>query len=48
MGIFVVKYIKVERVGDRRTTDDILNRKTEDDFRSRLECTVETPLFSGG
>ena len=38
--------MKIERVGDRKTTDDIQNRKTEDDFRSRLECTVETPLFS--
>ena len=29
-------------------TDDIQNRKKEDDFRARLECTVKTPIFFGG
>ena len=29
-------------------TDDIKKHDKEDDFRAHLECTVDTPIFSGG
>ena len=37
---------KESKVWESQTT--FKTRRTEDDFRARLECTVETPIFSGG